>query len=67
MLALSLSARILNENANQAIFFLVMVTFCSKYHCKCFMPLCEEELVYNRVIISVLCKEHLDILDKVKQ
>lgn len=31
------------------------------------MPLCEEELVYNRVIISVLCKEHLDILDKVKQ
>jgi hypothetical protein len=30
------------------------------------MPLCEE-LVYNRVIISVLCKEHLDILDKVKQ
>ena len=30
------------------------------------MPLCEE-LVYNRMIISVLCKEHLDILDKVKQ
>jgi|GEM_PF-3456995 len=66
MLALSLSARILNENANQAIFSLVMVTQFNLYHCKCFMPLCEE-LVYNRVIISVLCKEHLDILDKVKQ
>jgi hypothetical protein len=66
MLALSLSARILNENANQAIFSLVMVTQFNLYITVNVSSLCEE-LVYNRVIISVLCKEHIDILDKVKQ